>query len=258
MKIVIILSLVWIISGCAGVKGLSNLIIENSKRIGEAQTELVNSQSSSTASERAISHNHAENESSDTTGDIALLANPPQNISASVSTNNTSTNGQVVSSTYYNAFTHKDLGDYAWQVLVQLRTQLPPYIAMSPMLVTDFVEYDLSMHNINNVAHHLSAHLQAKAGPLGYHLINPTITRKIQHRKTGNHVFDAAQLDNFGQYRWVLTGTLVQLAQGMKVMAQVIDAHTQQVYATTDVLLPTFIVDQIAQTNTRAPVPSDD
>lgn len=269
MKIIIILSLVWAITGCAGVKGLSNLIIENSKRIGEAKTELVNAKTDAATNNFALADGDqlqleplgdsgSANTDNISSGDIALVADESAGANAPVSNSGRSVNGQVVSSTYYNAFTHKDLGDYAWQTLVQLRTQLPAYISRSPILVTDFVEYDLSMHNINNVAHHLSAHLQAKAGPLGFRLINPAVTKTMQNLKTGHHVFDVAQYENFAEYRWVLTGTLVQLGQGMKLMAQIVDTKNQQVYATTDVLLPQFIIDQLAQRKTIPDTSSDD
>jgi TolB-like protein len=145
-------------------------------------------------------------------------------------------------------FTYKSVQDYAAQLsmdLVRHRHGLRPDAKVG---ISSFVKLDTSLQNTtilgNQLAEYLIAEMQQQGMPVVDHKLMPA----LQVTSRGDITFsrDVLRLSQQKVMDHVLSGTMIEKANGVFVNARIISVATNRVVASATVLIPDFVVDSVS------------
>ncbi|WP_371195847.1 FlgO family outer membrane protein [Glaciecola sp. SC05] len=141
-------------------------------------------------------------------------------------------------------FTYKSIQDYAAQLsmdLIRTRHGLSPNARVG---ISSFVKLDASLQNTtilgNQLAEFLISEMQQQGMPVVDHKLMPA----LQVTSNGDIAFsrDVLELSNQNIMDHVLSGTMIEKANGIFVNARIISVNTNRVVASATVLIPDFVV----------------
>ena len=138
---------------------------------------------------------------------------------------------------------HKSLVNYVEQMALDLvdtmQTELDTSIA-----VTSFVDLDATLNNSSQLGNQLSESFIHQLQKFGYGVVDFKTTDHIAMNARGDFVFsrDIEQLANQRIASHVLSGTLIYRSAGVEVNARIIDITSKRVIASSNKILPYFVL----------------
>ncbi|CAM4085303.1 FlgO family outer membrane protein [Pseudoalteromonas ostreae] len=138
---------------------------------------------------------------------------------------------------------HKTLVNYVEQMALDLvdtmQTELDTSIA-----VTSFVDLDASLNNSSQLGNQLSESFIHQLQKFGYGIVDFKTTDQITMNPRGDFVFsrDIEQLADQRIASHVLSGTLIYRSNGVEVNARIIDITSKRVVASSNKILPYYVL----------------
>lgn len=150
---------------------------------------------------------------------------------------------QYVTSLHSN----KQLNDYVAQMAMQLVETFHYFPTESRVAVASFVDLDSELNRTNIIGNQLAEAFIHQLQQFGVSVVDFKTTRDIQVTANGDFVFtrNHSQLDALQQIDYVLSGTMVFGPRGIMVNARVINFRTKVVAASSQQLIPHFVISSI-------------
>lgn len=150
---------------------------------------------------------------------------------------------QYVTSLHSN----KQLNDYVAQMAMQLVETFHYFPTESRVAVASFVDLDSELNRTNIIGNQLAEAFIHQLQQFGVSVVDFKTTRDIQVTANGDFVFSRnhSQLDALQQIDYVLSGTMVFGPRGIMVNARVINFRTKVVAASSQQLIPHFVISSI-------------
>lgn len=150
---------------------------------------------------------------------------------------------QYVTSLHSN----KQLNDYVAQMAMQLVETFHYFPTEARVAVASFVDLDSELNRTNIIGNQLAEAFIHQFQQFGVSVVDFKTTRDIQVTANGDFVFSRnhAQLDALQQIDYVLSGTMVFVPRGIMINARVINFHTKVVAASSQQLIPHFVISSI-------------
>lgn len=150
---------------------------------------------------------------------------------------------QYVTSLHSN----KQLNDYVAQMAMQLVETFHYFPTESRVAVASFVDLDSELNRTNVIGNQLAEAFIHQFQQFGIRVVDFKTTRDIQVTANGDFVFSRnhSQLDAMQRIDYVLSGTMVFVPRGIMINARVINFHTKEVAASSQQLIPHFVVSSI-------------
>jgi TolB-like protein len=140
-------------------------------------------------------------------------------------------------------FSYKSIQDYAAQLSMDLMQSRSGLSASSRVGISSFVKLDSSLQNQtilgNQLAEYLIAEMQQQGLPVVDHKLMPAL--EVTARGDVTFSRDVMRLSRSRVMDHVLSGTLIEKANGVFVNARIISVDTNRVVATATVLIPSFV-----------------
>ncbi len=148
---------------------------------------------------------------------------------------------------------NKQLADYAAQMTMQLVETFHYFPTESRIAVASFVDLDSELNRTNIIGNQLAEAFIHQLQQFGLQVVDFKTTRDIQITANGDFVFsrDHRKLDMLQQIDYVLSGTLVFTPRGILVNARVINFHSKVVAASSQLLIPHFVISSLYPGITR-------
>lgn len=150
---------------------------------------------------------------------------------------------QYVTSLHSN----KQLNDYVAQMSMQLVETFHYFPTESRVAVASFVDLDSDLNRTNVIGNQLAEAFIHQFQQFGIRVVDFKTTRDIQVTANGDFVFSRnhSQLDAMQRIDYVLSGTMVFVPRGIMINARVINFHTKEVAASSQQLIPHFVISSI-------------
>lgn len=142
---------------------------------------------------------------------------------------------------------NKQLNDYVAQMAMQLVETFHLFPVESRVAVASFVDLDSELNRTNIIGNQLAEAFIHQFQQFGINVVDFKTTRDIQVTSNGDFVFSRnhSQLDMLQQIDYVLSGTMVFTPRGIMVNARVINFRTKVVAASSQQLIPHFVVSSL-------------
>ena len=142
---------------------------------------------------------------------------------------------------------NKQLNDYVAQMAMQLVETFHYFPTESRVAVASFVDLDSELNRTNIIGNQLAEAFIHQLQQFGVSVVDFKTTRDIQVTANGDFVFSRnhSQLDALQQIDYVLSGTMVFGPRGIMVNARVINFRTKVVAASSQQLIPHFVISSI-------------
>lgn len=142
---------------------------------------------------------------------------------------------------------NKQLNDYVAQMAMQLVETFHYFPVESRVAVASFVDLDSELNRTNVVGNQLAEAFIHQLQQFGVNVVDFKTTRDIQVTANGDFVFSRnhSQLDALQQIDYVLSGTMVFGPRGIMINARVINFRTKVVAASSQQLIPHFVISSI-------------
>lgn len=142
---------------------------------------------------------------------------------------------------------NKQLNDYVAQMAMQLVETFHYFPVESRVAVASFVDLDSELNRTNIVGNQLAEAFIHQFQQFGVNVVDFKTTRDIQVTANGDFVFSRnhSQLDALQQIDYVLSGTMVFGPRGIMVNARVINFRTKVVAASSQQLIPHFVISSL-------------
>lgn len=157
-------------------------------------------------------------------------------------------NGWMVPHQYVTSLnSNKQLNDYVAQMAMQLVETFHLFPVESRVAVASFVDLDSELNRTNIIGNQLAEAFIHQFQQFGISVVDFKTTRDIQVTPSGDFVFSRnySQLDMLQQIDYVLSGTMVFTPRGIMVNARVINFRTKVVAASSQQLIPHFVVSSL-------------
>ena len=157
-------------------------------------------------------------------------------------------NGWMVPHQYVTSLNaNKQLNDYVAQMAMQLVETFHYFPVESRVAVASFVDLDSELNRTNVLGNQLAEAFIHQFQQFGIQVVDFKTTRDIQVTPSGDFVFSRqhSQLDMMQQIDYVLSGTMVFLPRGIMINARVINFRTKVVAASSQQLIPHFVVSSL-------------
>lgn len=157
-------------------------------------------------------------------------------------------NGWMVPHQYVTSLnSNKQLNDYVAQMAMQLVETFHLFPVESRVAVASFVDLDSELNRTNIIGNQLAEAFIHQFQQFGINVVDFKTTRDIQVTSSGDFVFSRnhSQLDMLQQIDYVLSGTMVFTPRGIMVNARVINFRTKVVAASSQQLIPHFVVSSL-------------
>ncbi len=157
-------------------------------------------------------------------------------------------NGWMVPHQYVTSLnSNKQLNDYVAQMAMQLVETFHLFPVESRVAVASFVDLDSELNRTNIIGNQLAEAFIHQFQQFGISVVDFKTTRDIQVTPGGDFVFSRnhSQLDMLQQIDYVLSGTMVFTPRGIMVNARVINFRTKVVAASSQQLIPHFVVSSL-------------
>jgi TolB-like protein len=157
-------------------------------------------------------------------------------------------NGWMVPHQYVTSLnSNKQLNDYVAQMAMQLVETFHLFPVESRVAVASFVDLDSELNRTNIIGNQLAEAFIHQFQQFGINVVDFKTTRDIQVTPNGDFVFSRnhSQLDMLQQIDYVLSGTMVFTPRGIIVNARVINFRTKVVAASSQQLIPHFVVSSL-------------
>ena len=157
-------------------------------------------------------------------------------------------NGWMVPHQYVTSLnSNKQLNDYVAQMAMQLVETFHLFPVESRVAVASFVDLDSELNRTNIIGNQLAEAFIHQFQQFGINVVDFKTTRDIQVTSNGDFVFSRnhSQLDMLQQIDYVLSGTMVFTPRGIMVNARVINFRTKVVAASSQQLIPHFVVSSL-------------
>ncbi|EIW90233.1 hypothetical protein AGRI_00140 [Alishewanella agri BL06] len=157
-------------------------------------------------------------------------------------------NGWMVPHQYVTSLnSNKQLNDYVAQMAMQLVETFHLFPVESRVAVASFVDLDSELNRTNIIGNQLAEAFIHQFQQFGISVVDFKTTRDIQVTPGGDFVFSRnhTQLDMLQQIDYVLSGTMVFTPRGIMVNARVINFRTKVVAASSQQLIPHFVVSSL-------------
>ncbi|MCT8125492.1 hypothetical protein H1D31_05580 [Alishewanella sp. BS5-314] len=157
-------------------------------------------------------------------------------------------NGWMVPHQYVTSLNaNKQLNDYVAQMAMQLVETFHYFPVESRVAVASFVDLDSELNRTNIIGNQLAEAFIHQFQQFGIQVVDFKTTRDIQVTPSGDFVFSRQhnQLDMMQQIDYVLSGTMVFTPRGIMVNARVINFRTKVVAASSQQLIPHFVVSSL-------------
>ena len=148
---------------------------------------------------------------------------------------------------------NKQLNDYVVQMAMQLVENFHYFPTESRIAVASFVDLDGELNRTNIVGNQLAEGFIHQLQQFGLQVVDFKTTRDIQITRNGDFVFsrDHAKLDMMQQIDFVLSGTMIFTPRGIMVNARIINFHSKVVAASSQLLIPHFVISSLYPGITR-------
>ncbi len=143
---------------------------------------------------------------------------------------------------------HKQLRDYVEQMALMLVDNMQLDADKLSIAVTSFVDYDETLERTNQLGNQLAESFMHQMQKFGYATVDFKTTNQIRIGRSGDFVF-SRDIENLARQQvasHVLSGTLIYRRQGVEVNARVVDIRSKKVVASSQKLLPYFVIPELA------------
>lgn len=154
-------------------------------------------------------------------------------------------NGWMVPHQYVTSLnSNKHLNDYVAQMAMQLVETFHFFPVEARVAVASFVDLDSELNRTNIVGNQMAEAFIHQFQQFGIQVVDFKTTRDIQVTPNGDFVFSRnhSQLDMLQQIDYVLSGTMAFTPRGIMVNARVINFRTKVVAASSQQLIPHFVI----------------
>ncbi|MDT0593956.1 FlgO family outer membrane protein [Glaciecola petra] len=143
-------------------------------------------------------------------------------------------------------FTYKSVQDYAGQLAMDLVKNGRGLNTNLMIGVSSFVKLDRTLQNTTILGNQLAEYSISEMQQFGLTVIDHKLMPAIQVTSRGDLAFsrDVIQLANKRVMDHVLSGTMIEKADGVFVNARIISLQTNQVVSSASVLIPRFVSEQ--------------
>ncbi len=142
---------------------------------------------------------------------------------------------------------NKQLADYASQMSMQLVETLHAFPAGARIAVASFVDLGSELDVTNIVGNQLAESFIHQMQQYGLSVVDYKTTKDIRVTANGDFVFtrDHQRLDTLQMIDYVLSGTMVHTPKGIMVNARVINFRSKVVAASSQQLIPHFVISSL-------------
>lgn len=165
-------------------------------------------------------------------------------------------NGWMVPHQYVTSLnSNKQLNDYVAQMAMQLVETFHFFPVEARVAVASFVDLDSELNRTNILGNQLAEAFIHQFQQFGINVVDFKTTRDIQVTPSGDFVFsrNSSNLDNLIQIDYVLSGTMVYTPRGVMINARVINFRSKVVAASSQQLIPHFVISSIYPSILRHP-----
>lgn len=143
-------------------------------------------------------------------------------------------------------FTYKSVQDYAGQLAMELYKNGNGLNAKAMIGISSFVKLDESLQNTSVLGNQLAEYSISEIQQFGLNVIDFKLMPAIEVRNNGDLAFsrDVMQLAKQNLMDHVMSGTMIEKADGVFVNARIISLKTNRVVSTASVLIPHFVSQQ--------------
>ncbi len=144
-------------------------------------------------------------------------------------------------------FTYKSVQDYAGQLAMDLLKNANGLTSRARIGVTSFVKLDYTLQNTTVLGNQLAEYSISEIQQFGLNVVDFKMMPAIQVTKKGDLAFsrDVLQLANNKVMDHVLSATMIDKADGVFINARIIELGTNRVVSSANVLVPTFVSQQV-------------
>lgn len=154
-------------------------------------------------------------------------------------------NGWMLPHQYVTSLnSNKQLNDYVAQMAMQLVETFHFFPVEAKVAVASFVDLDSELNRTNIIGNQMAEAFIHQFQQFGIQVVDFKTTRDIQVTSSGDFVFSRnhSQLDMLQQIDYVLSGTMMFTPRGIMVNARVINFRTKVVAASSQQLIPHFVI----------------
>lgn len=145
-------------------------------------------------------------------------------------------------------FSYKSVQDYAAQLSMRLIRNRHGLSADARLGISSFVKLDTSLQNTTILGNQLAEYLMAEMQQQGISVVDHKLMPALEVTSRGDITFsrDIMRLSKQNVMDYVLSGTLIEKANGVFVNARIISVQTNRVVASATVLIPDFVAESVA------------
>lgn len=145
-------------------------------------------------------------------------------------------------------FSYKSLHDYAAQLsmeLVRTRHGMHPNARMG---ISSFVMLDKTLQNTSILGNQLAEYLMTEMQQQGIPVVDHKLMPALEVTSKGDVTFsrDVLRLSKQNVMDYVLSGTLVEQANGVFVNARIISIQSNRVVSSASIFIPDFVADAVS------------
>jgi TolB-like protein len=143
-------------------------------------------------------------------------------------------------------FTYKSVKDYASQLAMDLVKNGNGLSQNAMIGITSFVKLDTSLQNTTVLGNQLAEYSISEIQQFGLHVIDFKLMPAMQVKSNGDLTFsrNLLQLANNNVMNHVMSGTMIEKAEGVFVNARIISLSNNRVVSSASVLIPRFVAEQ--------------
>lgn len=143
-------------------------------------------------------------------------------------------------------FTYKSVQDYAGQLAMDLVKNGKGLEQGALIGISSFVKLDTSLQNTTVLGNQLAEYSISEIQQFGLNVIDFKLMPAIEVRHNGDLAFsrNVVQMADNNLMDHVMSGTMIEKAEGVFVNARIIALKTNRVVSTASILIPRFVVKQ--------------
>ncbi len=155
--------------------------------------------------------------------------------------------GQSSSTLFRPSFSHKALEDYAGQLSMQLLRNSAGMSKDDLIGVASFVRLERSLQQTNVLGNQLAEYFISEIQQFGLGVVDFKMTKAVNVTSRGDFAFsrDSIELAQDMKLDHILSGTMIEKPQGVKINARIVSVENNRVVASASVLIPHFIVQSL-------------
>ena len=157
---------------------------------------------------------------------------------------------------YQPKYTHKNIGEYAEQLAMELMRQARQLDAKSRIGVASFVALDASLQQTNALGNQLAESLMREMQAYGIQVVDYKMMNRINVDQEGDRIFSRNRFKlRRADMDYVLAGTMHRNEKGVRVNARIVSLDSQSVVASAKGFIPHFIVNEVVPEYVLIPTP---